>query len=91
MLYEFVDKFKGIRVGDTIKVKKECLPPFSSTHVPASVDVIEWINRYGNHFKVDGIQEIENDNAIFTLYEVKGVLDYYQIVYYIDSIRVINF
>jgi hypothetical protein len=91
VLQEFVDEFRGFRLNDMVCVSDKCLPPYCSGSVPASGEILEWINRYGNRFEIKTIQQIDADNAMFSFYNVKSTLDYYQIELYVESKRVVNF
>lgn len=86
MIYEFVDSFRYISVGDIIKIKLRYL-----RYVPNSFRM--HIKKYGqNLFVVRSIQEIDDDNAIICVNDVNGVLEFNQIrPYKVNySMRVIN-
>jgi len=91
VLQEFIDCFQGYKIGDKISVRDVCLPPFDDDHVPATSDIVEWVNRYGNCFEITNIQQLEKDNAVFSLHEVRGVLDFWQIEPFVECLRVVNF
>lgn len=91
MIQEFVDEYRGFKLKGMISVSDKCLPPYCQGYVPVSGEMLEWINRYGNCFRIKTIQQIDTDNAVFSFYEVKSVLDYRQIEHYIPSLRVVNF
>jgi hypothetical protein len=65
LFQEFVDKFRGFKLNSKICVSDKCLPPYCEGSVPVSVEILEWINRYGNCFKIKTIQKIEEYNAVF--------------------------
>jgi len=90
VIYEFVDYFKGIRVGDKIKIKLRHIPPCSYKAVPVSNNFVNYIRANGNCFVVRSIQEIDDDNAMIGVEEVTGALEYYQVERYITSKRIIN-
>lgn len=90
MLYEFVDEFKGVKIGDEIKVKKGCLPPYLPGHIPVPSDFILYIRMFTNRFTVRTIQEIDDNSVMIGVDEVGGVLEYPQIQVYSNSLRIIN-
>lgn len=91
MIQQFVDIVGRFRVEDKVKVLNGCLPPYRTGLNPAPTEILEWINRYGNCFKIKTIFQVSDDNAVFSFYEVKSVLDYYQIEEFMESTRIVNF
>ena len=89
MIYEFVEEFKDISIGDTVKVIRDCIPPCASGVIPVSSNFVQYIRLLANRFTVRTIQEI-NNSAMIGVDEVKGALEYSQIKLYTGSIRMIN-
>lgn len=85
-MFEFVDHYKKIKVGSKIKIKSFYLT-YGSRQV--DVDFIERAVIFGNVFKVESIQEI-NQSAMITVEEVKGFLEYDQVTPITQSKRIIN-
>lgn len=83
---EFLDKFKEIRIGSKIKVKRLFMM-FGRRQVPLTF--VEWSRRYRNIFTVDTIQEF-GSSAMISVKEVKGAVEYDQIVPLKKSMRVLN-
>jgi hypothetical protein len=90
MIYEFVEEFKDISVGDTVKIVRGCIPPCASGFIPVPPDFVQYIRLLANRFTVRTIQEIDDDSAMIGVDEVKGVLEYPQIKLYTGSTRMIN-
>ena len=87
MIYEFVDCFNGIKIGDKIKIKESCIPP---CRFPVFSGFVNYIQKFENLFTVRTIQEIDDDNAMIGVEETNGSLEFYQIEKLIESKRVIN-
>jgi hypothetical protein len=85
-MLDFVDQYKKIKVGSKIQVKVLYLM-HGSRQVPLTF--VEWAKRYRNVFTVDAIQEVD-DSAMITVEEVKGAVEYDQIVPLKKSTRVLN-
>jgi len=90
MIYEFVDEFKNIKVGDKVKIKRSCIPPCPPGFIPVPSDFVLHIRLYCNRFTIRSIQEIDDDSAMIGVEEVKGVLEYPQVNPYNGSNRIIN-
>lgn len=82
----FVERYKKVRVGSRIKIKTLYMM-FGRRQVPLTF--IEWIKRYGNIFTVETIQEFDG-SAMLTVEEVKGAVEYDQIITLTRSKRVLN-
>ncbi len=98
MLYEFVDEFKKIKIGEKVKIKNRCLCSKSQVH-PSSVskNYVRWIFQMyidlnSNKFTVKDIQDIGEDNAMITVHEVEGSLEYLQVEPFLfkGTVRVLN-
>jgi hypothetical protein len=96
MLYEFVDQFKNIKVGDKIKIKNKYLCP-SAKGFSASSSYVRWnfqiyVDLNSNKFTVTDIQEIDKDNAMIIVCETHGSLEYLQVEPFLfkGTVRVIN-
>jgi len=72
MIFEFVDKFRNIQVGQNIKIFERWIP-----RIPQSFS--DFIKKFGNKFTVREIQKIDYDNAMILVHESDEVLEYYQI------------
>ena len=90
MIYEFVDVFRNIKIGDKIKIKASYIPPCKNGLVPISSDFVQYIRLVMNCFTIKDIQEIDDDNAIIRVNEVGGILEYLQIQVYNSRKRIIN-
>lgn len=90
LLYEFVDYFKGICVGDKIKIRRRHIPPCHYKVVPVPNNFITHIRKCGNSFIVRSIQVIDDNNAMIGVEEVQGALEFYQIESFMSGKRLIN-
>ncbi|MFA5048768.1 MAG: hypothetical protein WC516_07115 [Patescibacteria group bacterium] len=90
MIYEFVDYFKGIRVGQKIKIRRRHIPPCHYKVVPVHNNFVNYVRTNGNCFVVRSIQVIDDDNAMIGVEEVHGALEIYQVERYATSKRIIN-
>jgi len=90
LLFEFLDKFKRIRVGGKIKIRGSCLPPDHILYnvVPVHSDFVDYIIRHENEFTIRTIQQCSLDDVMVSVYELNHILEYNQIE--IISKRVLN-
>lgn len=90
LIYEFVDEFQGIRVGEKIKIRRQNIPPCSYKVIPAPPSFIRYIRKNGNCFVVRTIQQIDDDSAMIGVEEISGALEFFQVERYFNGKRVIN-
>lgn len=90
MLYEFIEYFKGIRVGEKIKIKRRHIPPCHYKVVPVPNNFVNYIRKNGNCFVVRSIQLIDDDSAMIGVEEVQGALEFYQVERFMSGKRLIN-
>jgi hypothetical protein len=92
MIYDFVDTFKRIKVGGKIKIKTSCILHVGNNHLRVPNSFINYIKNNSNKFTVSTIQEINDDNAMVTVFEVGGVLEYFQVTpfSYRGTVKVLN-
>jgi len=77
VLFDFLEEYKRVKVGDKIKIREKFLPPNRSI---LHSDFIKYIEKYGNVFVIRAIQETSRkDDALITTYETKWILTYDQI------------
>lgn len=85
-MFEFVDYYKKIRIGSKIKVKALFMV-HGRRQVPFTF--VEWSRRYRNIFTVSAIQDM-GESAMISVEEVRGSLEYDQIIPLKKSTRVLN-
>lgn len=85
-MLEYVDKYKKIKIGSKISVKMVFML-YGNRQVPSSF--IDWSRRYGNKFTVESIQKVDQ-SAMITVEEVRGSLEYDQVVPIKQSERILN-
>ena len=90
MIYEFVESFDWLEVGDRVRIKSRYIPPCASKIVPVHKNFINYIRNNGNCFIVRSIQQIDEDNAMIGVDEVSLALEIYQIEKISNSRKVIN-
>lgn len=73
MLYEFLDKFKNIEIGQKIRIRINVLR--GSIHP----NFLSFIKMHGNRFTVSTIQEYDDDAVMIGVEEISGALEYEQV------------
>jgi hypothetical protein len=92
MLYELINEYKKIKIGDNVKVKGSCLPPGKRGFVIVPKAFQDYINKFDNSFTVRTIQKIDKDNVMVAVFEVGGVLEYPQVepFSYKGTVKIVN-
>ena len=90
LIYEFVDDFKWMEVGEKIKIKQRHIPPCYYKVVPVPSAFVRYIKKHDNCFTVRTIQVIDDDSAMIGVDEVQGALEFYQVERYSSGKRIIN-
>lgn len=90
MLFEFLERYKKIRVGGKIRIKGKYLPPNHILYgiIPVHHEFVDYIIENENIFTVRTIQKCGEDDVMISIYEMRHILEYDQIAVF--SKRVLN-
>lgn len=89
MPFDFLDRYKKIKVGGLVRIKNKYLPPNHILFgvVPVHSDFVDYILKNENLFTIINIQEYYDD-VLISVFELKHVLEYNQVSPF--SRRVLN-
>ena len=85
----FLERYKRIRVGGTVRIKNQYLPPNHIVYgvTPVHSDFVNYILKNENEFTITTIQEYFDD-VLICVFELKHILEYHQVA--TISKRVLN-
>lgn len=90
-IFENIEKYKGVSVGDLVMVRGKHLPPCDLGVKVVHSKIIEYIRLIENKFTITRMRMLGHDLVIVNVFEVSPLLDFGQIISLsLKKIKILN-
>lgn len=78
MIFDALEVYKRIKVGDKIRIKDKYLSPNNNV-VSVPLNFIKYIEKNENVFTITNLQLLPSGDVLISVWEIRGLLEYKQV------------
>jgi hypothetical protein len=78
MIFDALEVYKRIKVGDKIRIKDKYLSPNNKV-ISVPLNFIKYVEKNGNVFTITNLQLLPSGDVLISVWEIRGLLEYKQV------------